>query len=454
MSTEPITGLTYQEAGSLQTDALQNAEINYYGAWLNCAVKSVGTNAPPASPASGDRYIVGTAPTGAWSGMANALAVFRVAWQFYAPPADGVPIIKDIATGNDYQFIAGAWAAKTTGTGDVVGPATAVAGNVALFDGTTGKLIKDGGTLGTAAFTASTAYDVSGAATTAENNAKSYADTLVVGLLDDRGNHDASTNAFPSTGGSGAAGAILKGDLWTISVAGTLGGSAVTVGDVVRALIDSPGTVAANWVITENNIGYVPEPAQTAASQAEAEAGTVTAIRSFSPLRIFQAIAAKLALGTWISGATAKATPVDADSLAMHDSVGGTLVKVTIAALKTYFDSLYSRYRQTVTALSIATGVVNIDLGGGRNRNFTLSLTANVTSITFTNLPASGYVGEFDLLFTQDATGSRTVALPAAFKPLGVSDTAVLATASSSTLLSAKTFDQGTTWRYAMQESA
>ena len=27
MSTEPITGLTYQEAGSLQTDALQNAEL-------------------------------------------------------------------------------------------------------------------------------------------------------------------------------------------------------------------------------------------------------------------------------------------------------------------------------------------------------------------------------------------------------------------------------------------
>ena len=31
MSTETYTGLTYQEAGSLQTDALQNAELNLFG---------------------------------------------------------------------------------------------------------------------------------------------------------------------------------------------------------------------------------------------------------------------------------------------------------------------------------------------------------------------------------------------------------------------------------------
>lgn len=93
----------------------------------------------------------------------------------------------------------------------------------------------------------------------AENNAKAYADTLVVGLLDDRGNFDASGNAFPSSGGSGTAGAIKKGDLWTISVAGTLGGVAVTIGDVIRALSDTPGQTASNWNITENNLGFVPE---------------------------------------------------------------------------------------------------------------------------------------------------------------------------------------------------
>lgn len=102
------------------------------------------------------------------------------------------------------------------------------------------------------------------ATTTQESVAyQSYVDSeisdAVSGLLDDRGNHDASTNLFPSTGGSGGSGSILKGDLWTISVAGILGGVAVTIGDVVRALVNSPGTTSSNWVITENNIGYVPE---------------------------------------------------------------------------------------------------------------------------------------------------------------------------------------------------
>ncbi len=87
---------------------------------------------------------------------------------------------------------------------------------------------------------------------------KAYADSLVVGLLDDRGNYNAGGNLFPSAGGSGTAGAILKGDIWTISVAGTLGGHPVTAGDVVRALTDAPGQTDANWAISENNFGFTP----------------------------------------------------------------------------------------------------------------------------------------------------------------------------------------------------
>lgn len=88
---------------------------------------------------------------------------------------------------------------------------------------------------------------------------KAYADGLVVGLLDDRGSYNASTNLFPSTGGSGTSGAILKGDLWYVSVAGTLGGKTVNIGDSFRALVDSPGQTSTNWSILSSNIGYVPE---------------------------------------------------------------------------------------------------------------------------------------------------------------------------------------------------
>lgn len=90
---------------------------------------------------------------------------------------------------------------------------------------------------------------------------KVYVDGLLVGLWDDRGSFDASVNAYPSSGGSGSAGAILKGDIWTVSVVGTLPtGQAVEVGDTVRALVDTPGNTQANWAILQNNIGYVPAP--------------------------------------------------------------------------------------------------------------------------------------------------------------------------------------------------
>lgn len=89
---------------------------------------------------------------------------------------------------------------------------------------------------------------------------RAYAEGLIVGLWDDRGNFDASVNAYPSSGGSGTAGAILKGDIWTISVGGTMPTAQVVgVGDTVRALSDTPGNTQANWAIQEQNIGYIAE---------------------------------------------------------------------------------------------------------------------------------------------------------------------------------------------------
>lgn len=97
-------------------------------------------------------------------------------------------------------------------------------------------------------YAASTAYVDAGLTVTLAS-ARSYADGLVVGLWDDRGNFSAAANLFPSTGGSGSAGAVLKGDIWTISVAGTLGGVPVAARQTVRATIDTPGQTLGNWAI-------------------------------------------------------------------------------------------------------------------------------------------------------------------------------------------------------------
>lgn len=61
-----------------------NESLNVIDALLQCRVLTVGTNAPPVTPASGSRFIVGTAPTGAWGGRAGKLARWLDGrWSFF-----------------------------------------------------------------------------------------------------------------------------------------------------------------------------------------------------------------------------------------------------------------------------------------------------------------------------------------------------------------------------------
>jgi hypothetical protein len=103
---------------------------------------------------------------------------------------------------------------------------------------------------------------ITNAIASAQSSAQAYADGLVVGLWDDRGNFDASVNAYPTTGGSGPDGAIKKGDVYLIVVGGTFPtGQVVNIGDSVRALIDSPANLQANWAIQKNGGAFNPTTA-------------------------------------------------------------------------------------------------------------------------------------------------------------------------------------------------
>ena len=110
-------------------------------------------------------------------------------------------------------------------------------------------------------------------------------------------------------------------------------------------------------------------PTQTAASQAESEAGTETAIRSWSPLRIFQAIAAKVAAGI-------------APYLTGYTESGATLT-------------------QSGSALTIP-------LDG---RQFVCTPSADITAITLTK-PTAPVCGSAVVYFLFDTT-ARAVSLPA-----------------------------------------
>lgn len=198
------------------------------------------------------------------------------------------------------------------------------------------------------------------------------------------------------------------GTVWTVDAAPWAGITGKPTFGTASALnVPATGDAAAGEVVKGNDTRLtdartptahthtgVYEPVQTAASQAEMEAGTEAGLRSMSPLRVAQAIAAltggsltvavhaatskttpvdadELALvdsaATWglkkltwanvkatmfaawgalISGGTGKTTPVDADAFAMMDSAASNATKTLTwanvkATLKTYFDTLY-----------------------------------------------------------------------------------------------------------------
>ncbi len=82
---------------------------------------------------------------------------------------------------------------------------------------------------------------------------------LTQNLLELIGTYDASGGTYPTTGGSGTGGAILKADAWIISVPGTLPtGRNVKIGDLIISEIDTPGQTQANWGALNFSLGYVP----------------------------------------------------------------------------------------------------------------------------------------------------------------------------------------------------
>src|ERR1035437_7948374 len=171
---------------------------------------------------------------------------------------------------------------------------------------------------------------------------KTYADGLVVGLLDYRGGYDASVNTYPAAGGSGTAGAVMKGDMWVISVAGTLGGVAIQVGDSIIANVDTPGQTAGNWNTLNSNISYVPEDQ---ANKVTSISGASTDVQYPSAKLLYDQLALKQTLATNLT------------SLAGLTYVSASFVKMTAAGTFTLDTNTYGAGTVTKVSVTTANGV-------------------------------------------------------------------------------------------------
>ncbi|HEU4959896.1 MAG TPA: DUF2793 domain-containing protein [Sphingomonas sp.] len=78
--------LPFLAAGQAQKEMTVNEALARLDVAVQAAAVAAGVDDPPAAPAPGQCWIVGSAPTAAWAGQAHALAAWTDdGWRFVAP---------------------------------------------------------------------------------------------------------------------------------------------------------------------------------------------------------------------------------------------------------------------------------------------------------------------------------------------------------------------------------
>jgi len=134
MTDSPNLALPFIEGGELLPDVTLNEALRLIDTLVQLAVVDRDLNAPPGSPADGQRWIVkaSPSPTGAWSGHGNHVAAWQDgAWVFSVPKAGWLAFVVD--EGVLLAWSGTAWAAAL----DVIGGITALQNLTLLGVGTT-----------------------------------------------------------------------------------------------------------------------------------------------------------------------------------------------------------------------------------------------------------------------------------------------------------------------------
>ncbi|SCX96599.1 DUF2793 domain-containing protein [Microvirga guangxiensis] len=88
MTSTPHLALPLLAAAQAQKHVTHNEAIAALDALVHLAVKERGRTSPPATPAEGDRYLVGAGAAGAFSGQEAKIALFDLgSWRFFSPRA-------------------------------------------------------------------------------------------------------------------------------------------------------------------------------------------------------------------------------------------------------------------------------------------------------------------------------------------------------------------------------
>lgn len=277
-----------------------------------------------------------------------------------------------ITTATDYREFGGG---STSGSsGDVVGPASSIADRVVTFDGTTGKLIKDGGTL------------------LADLALKTYVDSAINGL-----SWKQSVRAATTANGT-LASAFENGD--------TIDGVVLATGN--RILIKNQSTASENGIYTVNASG-----APTRASDADTGAELVNA-------SVYVSEGTTLADTQWTCTTNAPIT-VGSTSIAFAQVTGGgsvawgaitgTLASQADLAAALALKQARSPAIQSVTSASTVTPTFSDDQ---------VEVTALAANVTLANPSGTAIPSLAISIRLKDNGTARTISYGTQYRAIGV----------------------------------
>lgn len=142
------------------------------------------------------------------------------------------------------------------GSGDVTGPGSSVDNNVAVFSGTTGKIISDDGwsILDEDDMVSNSATDLA-----TQQSIKAYVDSVATSEMTYQGGFDPTASAGAGSPNLNTITSAV-GDMYTVTAAGTYNFTTGTdpvleVGDVLISEVAGVNSNGDNWTVVQNNIG-------------------------------------------------------------------------------------------------------------------------------------------------------------------------------------------------------
>jgi hypothetical protein len=81
-------------AGQAQKEIDHNEALALLDLAVQPTVAAIGIDVPPADPAEGTCWIIGSSPVAAWSGKAHALAGWTTAGWRFVTPFDGMTVAR------------------------------------------------------------------------------------------------------------------------------------------------------------------------------------------------------------------------------------------------------------------------------------------------------------------------------------------------------------------------